>query len=371
MRIAQVIASLDPDMGGLPRAAVSMSSSLAMAGEDVALIFYASPEEMRETEAAFASLPGYSRVRKMALPRPRFPGWTDGALRVALAEFSPEVIHTHGVWEPMLAQAQRFALRRGVPFVICAHSMLHPWQARKHRFLKWILMVPAGFRRLWQRAAWVQVLNAAEAADWRRLGVSRTRLIANGIFPEEDRGPGAVAWPGRFLLSLARLDAQKSPDLLLEAFAGMADRHPDLQLVLAGPDYGMKGALQSRTAQLGLMERVHFPGSLRGEAKWAALHACAGFCLPSQAEGFSLAVLEAALAGAPILISAGCHFPELVAAGGAREAPLTPEGLREGLEVLLRDDGTMGASARALVISDYSWTAMAARLQTAYAEAGG
>lgn len=370
MRIAQVIASLDPDMGGLPKSAVSMSAALAEAGEEVALFFYADKEALGDIEAAYGSLPGYERIKKIVLTPCRWPRLRDPQLEEALEAFSPSVIHTHGLWEPLLMQAQRFGLRRQIPYVFCAHSMMHPWQCKNHRLVKWVLQYLLGWKGVWQKAAFVQVLNQEEAGHWQTRGVLQTRLIANGIFLQEDAGAGAIEWPSPFVLSLARLHAQKSPDLLLEAFAKLATMRDEVQLVLAGPDYGMQAALQARVQVLGLGGRVHFPGSLKGERKWAALHACACFCLSSQAEGFSLAVLEAALAGAPLVLSDACCFPALVAAGGAVITPLEIEELAAGLEEVLRNPGEMGVRARALVKDAYQWSVIAAQLQQAYREAG-
>jgi glycosyltransferase involved in cell wall biosynthesis len=370
MRIAQVIASLDPDMGGLPKSAVSMSAALAAAGEEVALFFYADTEALANIEAVYGALPGYERVQKIVLQPGRWPRLRDPQLTRALEAFSPSLIHTHGLWEPLLMQAQRFGLRRQIPYVFCAHSMMDPWQCRNHRLAKWVLQYLFGWKRVWKKAAFVQVLNASEAGHWQARGIGQTRLIANGIFLQEDSGAGAVEWPVPFVLSLARLHAQKSPDLLLEAFAKLAAEDADVHLVLAGPDYGLQAPLQARAKDLGLADRVHFPGTLTGGRKWAALHGCACFCLPSQAEGFSMAVLEAALAGVPLVLSEACYFPELVALGGAVISPLRIDDLAAVLAKVMRQPGEMGTRARELVVEAYQWSVIAGLLQHAYVEAG-
>nr|MDA3873095.1 glycosyltransferase [Kiritimatiellia bacterium] len=123
---------------------------------------------------------------------------------------------------------------------------------------------------------------------------------------------------------------------------------------------------------LGCGNRVLFPGMLEGETKWAVLRECACFCLPSRAEGFSLALLEAALAGAPCVISEDCFFQELVRVGGARVAPLESRGLAECLREVLSDPDRarrMGKQGAELVQRDYSWDRIASSLLRAYEEA--
>lgn len=373
MRIAQVIGSLDPDMGGLPKAVVSLSAALSAGDDEVAVFFQAHPRDLPRIEAAYADLPGYEKIIKTVLPPTKIPFSGAGDLRRALRAFSPEIIHTHGLWEPMLNRAQRYALAAGIPFGLCAHSMLHPWQAGHHTAAKWMLKYVLGWKSIWDKAAFVQVLNADEAGHGSDQGLSQTRLIPNGIFPEEDMGGGDPVFPEfgsrPFVLSLARLHAQKAPDVLLDAFALLATTDPDLQLVLAGPDYGMRSELLRQVRTAGLESRVQLPGPLSGKQKWAALHQCACFCLPSRAEGFSMALLEAGLAGAPCVISEACYFPALVEAGGALQAPLEAKGLAEVLRRGVDDPGDMGKKAQALVLGHYQWRGIVEKLRAVYAEA--
>jgi glycosyltransferase involved in cell wall biosynthesis len=108
-----------------------------------------------------------------------------------------------------------------------------------------------------------------------------------------------------------------------------------------------------------------------GQAKRDLLARADLFCLPSDGEGFSMAVLEALASATPVLLSRGCHFPEAEAAGAGRVVDATPHDLAEALGPLLSDTArlaAMGQRGLALVTRDYSWKAVVSRLEEAYGE---
>jgi glycosyltransferase involved in cell wall biosynthesis len=373
-RVCHVIGSLAPAMGGLPKTAVALAAAQSLAGAETAVVFFESEGGQERIRQAYGHFPGFEQIQFFELtPGPKEQIFARG-LSQALRSFGPELLHTHGLWEPVLMRTHRYALRHGIPYVMLPQSMLHPWQSRHWAVPKALLLHLFGWKVFWQAAAFIQVLSEAEAGHWREAGYSKLRIIPNGIFPEEQREEEKLDLPfpasEPFLLSLARLHPQKAPEVLLEAFSELGDGFPGLHLVLAGPDYGMRAELEMRAKQLGCGGRVHFPGMLEGASKWAALRVCACFCLPSRAEGFSLALLEAALAGAPCVISEGCYFDELLRAEGARLTKVDSRDLAKVLRELLSDsEGArrMGNRARDLVLRDYTWDRIARQLLEAYA----
>ena len=155
-----------------------------------------------------------------------------------------------------------------------------------------------------------------------------------------------------FLLFLGRLHRKKGCDLLIDGFAALAQSQKQIDLVIAGPDSDDSlVALLTRARTLGIAERIHWPGMLRGEAKWGALHGCAAFVLPSHGENFGIAVVEALACGKPVLLSDRVNIASTIAADCAG---LVRPDTREGTAALLRDffalstegRGTMGERAR-------------------------
>ncbi|WNO54196.1 glycosyltransferase family 4 protein [Stakelama saccharophila] len=139
----------------------------------------------------------------------------------------------------------------------------------------------------------------------------RVRVIANPVAPYGAARTAKRA--GRTVVGVGRLEYQKGFDLLIDAFALVAGRHPDWQLDLwgAGP---CEAGLQERAAGHGLADRVAFRGVSRRPGGWIAETGI--FVLASRYEGFPNVLGEAMAAGLPV-IAADCDFgpSELVTDG--------------------------------------------------------
>jgi glycosyltransferase involved in cell wall biosynthesis len=77
--------------------------------------------------------------------------------------------------------------------------------------------------------------------------------------------------PGPYILYLGRIQPRKNLARLVHAFARLLPRHPDLNLVLAGPTGWLAEPLLERVKSLGLEERVRLPGYIAEEDKAALI----------------------------------------------------------------------------------------------------
>jgi GalNAc-alpha-(1->4)-GalNAc-alpha-(1->3)-diNAcBac-PP-undecaprenol alpha-1,4-N-acetyl-D-galactosaminyltransferase len=103
---------------------------------------------------------------------------------------------------------------------------------------------------------------------------------------------------GNVLVAMGRLVPEKGFDLLLEAFARIASRHPKWSLTIIGKG-PLRGELNEQTRALKLTERVHFAGELTDP--FPALCAADLFVLSSRFEGFPMALAEAMACGLPVI----------------------------------------------------------------------
>jgi glycosyltransferase involved in cell wall biosynthesis len=127
------------------------------------------------------------------------------------------------------------------------------------------------------------------------IDISQIRRLAREALPRPQQRP--------FIVTAGRLEHQKGHDILLEAFAASACAR-ELDLVILGRG-SLERQLKRRAAELGIAERVKFPGFVANP--WAWFSRAALFVLPSRWEGFPSVVAEALASGAPSLVTA-CDF---------------------------------------------------------------
>jgi glycosyltransferase involved in cell wall biosynthesis len=203
-------------------------------------------------------------------------------------------------------------------------------------------------------------------------------IIPNGVFFEEidplpRRGTFRNSRPTlrgrRYLLFLGRLHHKKGLDVLGKAFARIATCHADVDLVVVGPDGGARQPFEELMSRLQLRQRVHFLGPLFGVDKYAALVDAECFCLPSRQEGFSVAIIESLACGTPVVISEGCHFPEVAETGAGAVIELDSIAVATAIDRVLSNPDVrrkQGIAARRLIEERYTWPDLARRTVSLY-----
>ncbi len=385
MKILHVIDGMDPVKGGPPMIATRIAAAQARLGHDVTFLTYASPDGAERTRRAVERIPSWEHVRlheiespPLSYARAWFSPWIEAEIDHHVRE--ADMVHLHAVWETILIAAGRSARRHGRPYCILLNGMLDPWSMSQSRWKKRLAML-LGHRRHLNAAAFLHLGNREEQRLIAPLGLTApTRIIPNGVFLEEieplpERGrfhARHLEVGGRpYILFLSRLHFKKGLDYLAMAFERLAHRREGVSLVVAGPDGGSRPDFERRISAAGLSQRVHVIGPLYGQEKLEALVDAICFCLPSRQEGFSIAILEALACGVPLVISEGCHFPEVGHAGAGHVVPLDAERISDALEQIV-DAPTkarqMGQAGRDLVESRYTWDQVARASLDAYAQ---
>jgi glycosyltransferase involved in cell wall biosynthesis len=134
--------------------------------------------------------------------------------------------------------------------------------------------------------------------------------------PPVDRAAIRRHWgltPEDFLfLAVRRLDPRMGLELLVEAFAEVAERHPRARLWMTGRGPA-EPMLRERIARLHLEERVRLLGFLPEPDLPGLLGAADVTLMPSlDLEGFGLATAESLACGTPVLGSRAGATPELL-----------------------------------------------------------
>jgi len=287
-------------------------------------------------------------------------------MRRALDEIVPEVdvVHTHLPFIYPTWAAARAAKRWNKPLLYHQRGVFDPVRL-DFRSVKKSLYLRLVEQPVLRHATMLIALTDYEVESYRRLVDRPCCVIPNGIASDPPAADPAllahlgIAESDTVILFLGRIHPIKGADTLLDAFSKIARRFPHARLVLAGPDeFGLRSELERRASTHGLAERVVFPGMVDGALKWSLLSRAEIFCLPSAAEGFSMAVLEALVTGTATVLSPGCHFPAVEEAGAGVIAATDPVELAATLAALLQDPQRltlMRRAARELATQRYSW----------------
>ncbi|MBR0662124.1 glycosyltransferase [Roseomonas oryzicola] len=171
---------------------------------------------------------------------------------------------------------------------------------------------------------------------------SKRRTIHNALPPSVEarlaglsRGLDRQRARGRSVVATGRLAAQKNYPVLVRAAAEIPD--VDIQVVGAGPD---EAALKALAQELGVTDKVRFLGHRPREEALARLANGDIFVQPSLFEGHSLALIEAAKLGLPLIVS---DVPVQI------EGITAADGQRCGIAVDPHDPAALAAAVRGLL----------------------
>jgi glycosyltransferase involved in cell wall biosynthesis len=140
---------------------------------------------------------------------------------------------------------------------------------------------------------------------------------------------------GHSLIAMGRLSREKGFDLLLQAFAQLAGKHPDwtLSILGSGP---LLGELEGQARSLGIASRVSFAGAVSDP--FTRLSNADMFVFSSRSEGFGMALAEAMACGLAV-VSFNCpEGPALIVRDGVDGVLVPPEdvaGLTAALDRLM------------------------------------
>jgi glycosyltransferase involved in cell wall biosynthesis len=137
-------------------------------------------------------------------------------------------------------------------------------------------------------------------------GYLRSKIVAipNPVFAAQDFAkPAGKNGQSKTLLCVARLSYQKNLQVLIEAFALIAGRHPEWVLKIAGEGES-RPQLEGMIDQLQMKGKVILAGAVKDVSSlYVGSHL---FCLPARWEGFPNALAEAMAHGLPAVGFAGC-----------------------------------------------------------------
>lgn len=315
--------------GGAERVQLEIMRHLVAAGHEVHLVLAFSGGVLLPLVP-----PG---VRVVELQSSRLAASVAGLVRYLKAEcpWSLQAI----MWPcTVIAIAARALARSRTKLVLSDHTFLsdHYSGARKHMALR------ASMSLLYPRAEHRVAVSRGAAADVAKLAglpTEAVEVIYNPVgLPEtiETTAGACESWAGASprIISAGSFKAEKNHQLLIRAFAIVAEQHPQARLIILG-EGSLRGELEALRDALDLRDKVVLPGFQLDP--WPFYAEADLFVLSSDYEGMSLVLVEALHAGLRV-VSADCEAGPAELLEGGRYGRLAPVGDQRALAQAMLDE---------------------------------
>lgn len=266
-----------------------------------------------------------------------------------------DVVHTHLVHADLYGGLA--AKLRGARLVSTKHND-DPFRTGPFR------VVERQLGRLADRV--VTITDSLRRFTVERVGIpaEKVETIHYGLdaLPEAwgENPPHAVPDGARVLLAVSRLTKQKGVDV---AIAGLRELPEDVVLVVLG-EGPERPALEELATELDVAGRIFLLGRVPDVAAWLARADV--FVHPARWEGFGLAVLEAMLAGLPVVATDVSSLPELLGTSGLL-VPADDAGALARAAAAALERPELGPDLQARARSQFSVARMADRTAELYA----
>jgi glycosyltransferase involved in cell wall biosynthesis len=170
--------------------------------------------------------------------------------------------------------------------------------------------------------------------------------------------------------TLRHLERIYGIDVLLDSIPIIKAIHPSIRVAIGGSG-SQQQALERQIARLGLSRQATLHGRVPHAQAPAFLQTLRVFVMPSRAESFGVAALEAQACGVPVVATRVGGLPEAVAedVGGLLVPPDDPAALAAALLALLDDPqrrAALGRAGREWVRERYDWPTNVAQMLAVY-----
>jgi glycogen synthase len=139
-----------------------------------------------------------------------------------------------------------------------------------------------------------------------RYGIDPNKVITvhNGVEPNENERETEVKKPfnQKIVTFLGRITFQKGPEYFIEAAHKVLKRDQNVRFVMAGSG-DMLPKMIRRVAKLGIANKFHFTGFLKGDDVDKMFGMSDVYVMPSVSEPFGISPLEAMRSNVPVIIS--------------------------------------------------------------------
>ena len=342
-------------VGGAEEYAVRVLSAYAQHGPaDIRPVLYvldgfqtAHPELVGSFETEVCPVNGYSRGRRVL------------AESTWLARRATGAVHHFG---------GRLPWRTGRPTAVTIHDLQpldHPerFSTTKAAYLSWAL--PRSIRRA-DVVVGVSDRVTQRLSEGFPIDPQKIVTVSSGV-PEVAEQPAVSTGPPTILYPAATYP-HKNHLVLIDAFNQLAERHPEVRLVLTGGAGRAETQVATAVANSPHTSRIDRTGRVPENELVQRMAAATVLAFPSSYEGFGLPVLEAMALGVPVVVGADTPAADLVAEPAQMIDPTDANAWAEALALLIsepnqRHQAALQGLARA---QTHLWEHSAAQLEQAW-----
>ncbi len=148
-----------------------------------------------------------------------------------------------------------------------------------------------------------------------RYGIKPEKAVTvyNAVEPLKERREFAFkkGFDEKIVTFLGRITMQKGPGYFVEAADTVLQKMHNVRFAMAGSG-DMMEKMVSRVAELGIGNKFHFTGFLKGDEVFELLRLSDAYVMPSVSEPFGISPLEAMQSGVPVIISKQSGVSEIL-----------------------------------------------------------
>lgn len=361
MNIVHVLTNIHEPSSGMTYSVSALCRELAARGHEITLHSLGRParEPLGYMVNSYPTAqPGASYGRSPVLKR-----------ELAQAAKSADIVHSHGLWRMPNVYPEQATRHTDASLVVSPRGTLEAGAlafSRMRKTLAWRLVQGKAV----ERADLLHATAEGEAKSLRDRGLTNPiAVVPNGVDIPLRKAEMAEGRRRRRVLALGRIHPKKGLDILIQAFLRVNARYPDWELWIVGPDDDARYARHLRELA-GNQDCVIFPGPAYGHDRSEAYLQADLFVLPSHSENFGMVVAEALAHGVPAIVTKGAPWPGLRQKDCGwwveRESAVFTAALDEAMSQSIERHREMGQRGREWMRSEFSWAAVAARMEAAY-----
>lgn len=302
MKVLHVMPSIARAFGGPTEAVLGFLEAGRIGGVEGHVV---APRSDESDLAWFRERAGVASVHTLSRYALGSRTWALGLVSwLAKHERAYDVLHVHGLLNPVSSLTTRALRRHGRPYVIRPFGTLSRYTfAHRRRMAKrlWLQLLDEPNLRA-ARAVHFTTAEERDEAAWHGIEFRDAVVIPPPITVAS--GSLRATRAGRRALFLSRLHPQKGLEALIGAWPLVRAQVPGAELVIAGDgDRSYVASLRDRASELGSASGICFVGFATADLKARLFAEADVFVLPSFHENFGVAVVEALAAGLPVVIT--------------------------------------------------------------------